>query len=116
MYVCRHVDGCRSVGLYVCRYVCTYACVYVRVHVCTRGNLNPLVSQVVLLPSLLIYRVASALSDVLALCTLSPDYIAVHTAGIYATEVPTSPAEGAPVSFATSLTLAHAQTIRYTSN
>ena len=50
--------------------------------------------KVILLPSLFLYRVTSALSELLALCTLSTGYMRKHTAGVYASEVPLSVSDG----------------------
>jgi hypothetical protein len=59
-----------------------------------RDGWTDLARKVVLLPSLFVYRVSSAVSELLALLTLSPIYIQRHTRGIYASEVPISASDG----------------------
>ena len=48
------------------------------------ASLAELARKVVHLPSLLLYRVATAASALLSFATLSPSYIRTHALGVYA--------------------------------
>ena len=50
------------------------------------ASLAELARKVVHLPSLLLYRVATAASALLSFATLSPSYIRTHALGVYASE------------------------------
>lgn len=67
------------------------------------ASLAELARKVVHLPSLLLYRVATAASALLSFATLSPSYIRTHALGVYASEAcrpaargGASPARGHP--------------------